>query len=700
MEVSIVAKKKEKRYISDNAQLMVEWNWEKNSEILPTEIMIGSGKKVWWKCSKGHEWQATPNNRTANKRQGCPYCSNHRILVGFNDLATTNPNIAKEWHPTKNESLTPQTVTFGSNKKVWWLCDNGHEFESLISNRTAGQGCPYCSGHKVLKGHNDLQSVNPSLAKEWNYIKNGNLHPEHFSANSNKKVWWKCSKGHEWVSTISNRNNGNGCPICSSERHTSFPEFALLYYLRKCGLDAVHAYRKKGYELDIYIPSKRVAIEYDGYYWHKSKIENDLAKNLKCEDDGIKLYRIREGLFPLNSSSIDFVIQKNQKDLPEKIAEIIQQIIGTTIIINLEQDFISIEQLREHTEKEGSILFINPKIAKEWNYEKNGNLRPEQFAAYSSKKVWWKCKKGHEWQETLANRSNNVGCPYCAGKRVLVGYNDLETINPALAKEWSYSKNGELKPHNFTIRSGKKVWWKCSNDHEWQARIADRNNRGCPYCSGRYAILGKNDLQSVNPSLAREWNFEKNNGLSPFDVLPNSNKKVWWKCSKGHEWLAVIGSRNSGYGCPYCSGLHAITGETDLQTINPTLASEWSYEKNNGLMPNDVLPNSNKKVWWECSKGHEWQATVANRSSGRGCPYCSCKKVLAGYNDLKTTNPTLAKEWNYEKNNGLQPDGVMPNSHKKVWWKCFKRHEWQADIGGRNRGNGCPQCAKEKRNKS
>lgn len=548
-----MTEKKEKRYVSNNAQLMSEWNWERNTGL----------------------------------------------------------------------HLFPHKLTHQSNKKVWWKCSKGHEWEAAINNRTNGRNCPYCSGKKVLPGYNDLRTVNPVVASEWNYEKNGDLIPENFTANSNKKMWWICHKGHEWRSTISNRNNGNGCPQCSSERHTSFPEFALLYYLRKCELDAVHAYREKGYELDIYIPSKRVAIEYDGYYWHKSKIENDLAKNLQCENDGIKLYRIREGLSSLNSSSTDFVIQKNQKDLPEKIAEIIRQIIGVSIIVNLEQDSISIEQLREHTEKETSILFINPEIAKEWNYEKNGNLRPEQFAAYSSKKVWWKCKKGHEWQETLANRSKNVGCPYCAGKRVLVGYNDLETINPALAKEWNYSKNGKLKPQNFTIRSGIKVWWKCNEGHEWEARIADRNSRGCPYCAGRYAVSGKNDLQTVNPILAKEWDHEKNTGLTPADVLPNSDKMVWWKCKNGHEWQAVIKSRNSGCGCPYCSGLRVITGETDLQTINPALASEWNYEKNDGLMPNDVLPNSNKKVWWKCSKGHEWQASVYNRTNGRGCPYCS-----------------------------------------------------------------------------
>ena len=151
-------------------------------------------------------------------------------------------------------------------------------------------GCPYCSNRKVLKGYNDLQTINPTLANEWNYERNINLTPEDVTAGTHKKVWWKCSKGHEWQATISTRNNGIGCPLCTSERKTSFPEYAIEYYLKKCGIEVLHSYKGKGYELDIYIPSKKVAIEYDGYYWHKSKEKKDLLKNEKCKIDGTTLY--------------------------------------------------------------------------------------------------------------------------------------------------------------------------------------------------------------------------------------------------------------------------------------------------------------------------------------------------------------------------------------------------------------------------
>ena len=475
-----MAEKKEKHYVSDNAQLMAEWSWERNTDVTPPQLTLGSHKEVWWKCSKGHEWQTTINDR--NKGRGCPYCSGNTVLNGYNDLQTVNPTLAKEWNYEKNGHIGPEHLTANSGKKVWWKCDNGHEWQATIYNRNNGKGCPYCAGKKVLKGFNDLQTVNPALANEWNHEKNNGLSPTDVTPNSNKKAWWKCSKGHEWQTTIANRNSGRRCPICTSERNTSFPEYAILYYLTKYGIEVIHSYREKGYELDIYIPSPKIAIEYDGGHWHKNRTKKDLEKNFKCKNDGIKLYRIREGLPPLNDSSVDYIVQKSQKDLEKALGVIFREIIGVNIDVDLERDTIAIENLREYTEKENSLFHSNSELSKEWNYEKNGNLKPEYLTANSEKKIWWRCSKGHEWQATISSRNTGHGCPYCAGKKVLNGFNDLQTINPELAKEWNYQKNN-LTPSEVTPNSNKKVWWKCSNGHEWQSIIANRNKgRGCPIC--------------------------------------------------------------------------------------------------------------------------------------------------------------------------------------------------------------------------
>ena len=464
-----------------NPALAKEWNYDKNNGLTPTDVLPSSNKKVWWKCGKGHEWQAMIRSR--NDGRGCPYCSGRHAVNGKNDLQTVNPVLATEWNYERNCGLMPMDVLPNSNKKVWWKCSKGHEWQSTVANRNNGNGCPYCLGRYAVKGENDLQTVNPALAKEWNYEKNDDLKPEEFTANSNKDVWWKCSKGHVWHASIANRSKGNGCPVCNSERKTSFPEYALAYYLKRSGLDVVHLYRAKGYELDIYIPSLKIAIEYDGYYWHKNRMRKDIEKNYKCKKDGIKLYRLREGLPPLNDSSIDYIVQENQKNLSKVLEAVLSEIIGDCISVDMETDAVAIEKLRVLTEKENSLFFSNPETTGEWHYEKNGVLKPEHFAPNSHRKVWWKCQIEHEWQASIANRNKGRGCPYCSGKKVLPGYNDLQTVNPALANEWNYEKNTGVRPIDVTPNSNKKAWWICSNGHEWEAKINNRNNgNGCPVC--------------------------------------------------------------------------------------------------------------------------------------------------------------------------------------------------------------------------
>ena len=201
----------------------------------------------------------------------------------------------------------------------------------------------------------------------------------------------------------------------------------------------------------------------------------------------------------------------------------------------------------------------------------------------------------------------------------------LPNTNPDLAKEWHPTKNAPLSPKDVTQGSGKEVWWVCGKGHEWEARIYDRNRgTSCPYCAGK-TVCDDNCLQAVNPSLAEEWHPTKNETLTPRDVTPNSNKKVWWSCSKRHEWKAAIHNRNKGVGCPYCSGRLATKGK-NLQVINPSLAKEWHPTKNAPLTPRDVTPSSHKKVWWVCSKNHEWEARIDARNRGTSCPYCSKRK--------------------------------------------------------------------------
>ncbi|MCL2861787.1 MAG: zinc-ribbon domain-containing protein [Firmicutes bacterium] len=201
----------QKSLLAKNPKLAEEWHPTKNEHIKSNMIMANSNRRYWWHGKCGHEWKAQVNSR--NQGYGCPFCSGHRVLQGYNDLEATNPKLAKEWHPKLNEPLTPQEVSVGSEKNVWWIGKCGHVFTARINNRNNGKGCPYCAGQKVLVGFNDFETAFPNLVKEWHPTKN-DLNPTDVSRGSNKKVWWLCKFGHEYQASISARTRGQGCPAC------------------------------------------------------------------------------------------------------------------------------------------------------------------------------------------------------------------------------------------------------------------------------------------------------------------------------------------------------------------------------------------------------------------------------------------------------------------------------------------------------
>lgn len=282
---------------------------------------------------------------------------------------------------------------------------------------------------------------------------------------------------------------------------------------------------------------------------------------------------------------------------------------------------------------ETDLQTVNPELAAQWS-PKNGNLKPTMVSGSSSKKVWWLGTCNHEWQTTVANRHRHgKGCPFCAGRKVLEGFNDLATLAPEIASEWNYEKNGNLKPTMVTLKSTRnKVWWKCQHGHEWQAIISNRtiHGQGCPVCSGHNVLVGCNDLSTIAPDVAAEWDYEKNGNLKPTDVTAGNDRVVWWRCPLGHSYDADIRNRvKKGRGCPICSNKEVLVGFNDLATTHPKLASEWCQELNGNLTPQSVTFGSNKTVWWECDKGHRWNALITNRSKGIGCPKCKNERDVS-----------------------------------------------------------------------
>jgi len=197
-------------------EITAQWHPTRNGDLTPDQVSAGSRRKVWWRCEQGHEWGAKVSDRTS-RGDGCAVCSGRKLLAGYNDLTTTFPAVAAQWHPTRNGDLTSDDIVAGSATRVWWLCEQGHEWEARVSDRTSrGDSCAVCSGQTVLAGFNDLATTSPDIAKQWHPTRNGDLRPDQVLAGTAKRVWWLCEQGHEWEARVNHRTvGGSGCYTCS-----------------------------------------------------------------------------------------------------------------------------------------------------------------------------------------------------------------------------------------------------------------------------------------------------------------------------------------------------------------------------------------------------------------------------------------------------------------------------------------------------
>ncbi len=219
-----------------NPELAKQWHPTKNGNITPFDVSEWSHSKVWWflpyddPVSQKHfdfEWEATVASRSSG--QNCPFLSGKGVWKGFNDLATTHPDLSMQWHPSKNGNLTPFDVSSGSGFKVWWLypyddpqTDKHFDFEweAVIGERTSKPACPFLSGARVWSGYNDLSTKYPAVAKQWHPNKNGELSPQTIYAKSTQKIWWlypyddpKTGKhfDFEWQASVYDRTVGKSC---------------------------------------------------------------------------------------------------------------------------------------------------------------------------------------------------------------------------------------------------------------------------------------------------------------------------------------------------------------------------------------------------------------------------------------------------------------------------------------------------------
>ena len=270
-----------------------EWHPTKNGKLTPVDVSYASNKRTWWLCPKyNHSYRTIIATRTT-QHTNCPVCAKI-FLTDQNRLSIRFPEIAKEWHPTKNGKLTPADVSYAQGKKVWWLCKKcEYSFFQRIAHRTSKgkKGCPACSG-KVVSDLNRLSIKFPKLIKEWHPTKNGKLTPADVSFGSNKKVWWICKKQHVWKASINNRSSGDGCSKCNPA--SSKLEIRIYSEIKKLLPTATWREKIKSQEIDIFIKELNLGIEVDGSRWHINKYLKDLNKNRILSKEKVRLIRLRE----------------------------------------------------------------------------------------------------------------------------------------------------------------------------------------------------------------------------------------------------------------------------------------------------------------------------------------------------------------------------------------------------------------------
>eukprot|EP01083_Nonionella_stella_P088010 245032_1 len=502
------------RSLAADPKLAAEFHPTKNGALTPRMVFSRSGTRVWWRCTKHaeHEWETDQVDFRSRYATGCPFCVGMRVSRQ-NCLAAVDPEIAEEWHPTKNGDLRPTTVHCRSARRIWWQCRHAseHQWRAQVVMRTRTgyrTGCPYCSFHR-LTPENSMLGKAPEVSRELHPTKNGGLKASDIHASSNRPVWWQCVSNprHEWRTKANKRTRSEsptGCPYCHGHR----------------------------------------------------------------------------------------VLE------PESLAQ-------------LHPDYI--------TGKGPSVVQFHPS---------RNTFPASQLSPLSRRRVWWRCARGHEWQESVRKRvlsGSDPGCPQCIGTSTT---SPKPIYSPFMMKritsDFHPTKNGLLDLATADLNSSRKVWWRCRRyeAHQWQTCL--NRYEPCPYCKGK-TVAKDESFHSKYPKMSAEFHRTKNGCLDLATVRRNCSQSVWWQCShdRAHQWEALIHTRACGkWACPYCNG-KIVTEDRSLARLFPALAAEFNPSRNSLFSASHLSPRSTRRVWWRCARDHEWQDRIRDRIRfSSGCPQC------------------------------------------------------------------------------
>lgn len=425
-------------------KIAAEWHPTLNGVKTARDYFAGSHAKVWWKCKSNpcgcHAWESTIDNRS-RKGNGCPYCSRKRLCI-HNSLYGEYPVIASEWDHEKN-TFPSWDISSGSTVVCWWKCKSNscgcHVWPESPSNRTRkGYGCPYCVNQQICV-HNSLYGQYPKIASQWDSERNG-INPWEVSPRTDKLYHWICPENpcgcHRYQASPDNRiGKGAGCPYCCGKKtcpHNSLyavcPEIALDWDFRKN--------EDKPWEI---APGSN---EVRWWKCHKDPCG--------CHEWQTTVNNRTKG----NTTGCPFCSDPPKRFCPHN-----------------------------------SLQSAYPKVAAQWDYEKNVEDTPWTIAPASNKMRSWICPENpcgcHKWECPVSDRTvGSQGCPYCSNRRVCPHSNLLARC-PEIASEWDYIKNTD-RPESLVPGSGQRRWWICklNPEHKWRRDLYARTvaGSGCPIC--------------------------------------------------------------------------------------------------------------------------------------------------------------------------------------------------------------------------
>lgn len=451
-------------------------------------------------CPLGHRFEnSIAVIRRLRRSDGCAYCARRLPLAGFNTLADTHPEIARQWHPELNGALTADQVLSGSTVVVKWLCDLGHTFKNVPSNRVSlGAGCGYCANLVLLPSFNSLAARNPELVAEWHPTRNGATGPSAVLCGSKTLYWWLCPEGHSYRASPVRRRNGSGCRKCTRRNR------------RECGpktsLAATHP---------------EIAAR-----WHPTK-NGELRPEDVLSGSGRRVWW--------------------QCEAGHDREQLVNNRVRTLVTC--------VECAVQPRSEEESMLRTHPQLAAELHPYRNGTLTARTSVAATPMVLWWRCECGNEWRTSGNRRITGRGrCAQCRNRLIVPGKNDMATTHPALAREMHPTKNGDLDPSCVVAGTSKSLTWQCSEGHVWGATGGQRvAGRGCPRCQGMRVVKGYNDMATTHPVMAMDWDYQNNGTSSPTRVLARTTKQIHWVCPSGHRARENGKRRISQGGCRSCN---------------------------------------------------------------------------------------------------------------------------------------------------